>query len=262
MSAGVDAFGPWVAFRAATGRARLRLFCLPYAGGGASVFRTWPVGLPPDVEVCPIQLPGRETRLAEAPFSRLAALVDALGEGLRPYLDLPFALFGHSMGALVGFELARRLRGRYGSSPRHLFVSARRAPHLPERRPPIHRLPDPALVEELRRLNGTPEAVLRNGELMRLMLPALRADLAVCETYVHVEQAPLECPVSALGGVDDLEVPGGDLAAWAEQTRGPFALHMLPGDHFFLQGSRDGVLRVVADALSGGPGRAAGAGRG
>src|SRR5438552_2333015 len=156
------ALDTWVLRPRPDPRARLRLFCFPYAGGGASQFRTWAEGLPPEVELCPVQLPGREGRLRETPFTRIAPLVAALVTALRGYLDTPYAFFGHSLGALVGFELARALRRTGGPGPRGLLVSAYRAPDLPDPDPPLHLLSSPAFWDELRRLNGTPPEVLAN----------------------------------------------------------------------------------------------------
>lgn len=160
---------PWVAGSRSNAEARLRLFCFPYAGGGASIYRDWTAALPPVVEVYPVQLPGRQSRLHELPFTRMSLLVPELVEGLQPYLDRPFAFWGHSMGALISFELARHLSHENRPGPLHLFVSGYRAPQLPRLEPPIHQLPEEAFIHELHRLNGTPDAVLQNRELMRLL---------------------------------------------------------------------------------------------
>src|SRR5260370_28895087 len=138
-----------------------RLFCFPYAGGGTSIFHTWKGMLPPDVTVCPIQLPGREKRLAEPPFTRISLLVRAMAHALRPFLNCPFAFFGHSMGALISFELARQLRRQKAPEPTYLFVSAQKAPQLPDLTPPLHQLAEADFVEHLHRLYGTPEAILQ-----------------------------------------------------------------------------------------------------
>ncbi|HEX2093650.1 MAG TPA: thioesterase domain-containing protein, partial [Longimicrobiaceae bacterium] len=180
-----SALDPWVVRRPLNPHTRLRLFCFPYAGGGASIFRTWSQSLPPEVDVCPVQLPGRESRLREPPFDRLLPLVRTLADVLAPYMDLPFALYGYSNGALMSFELARELRRRGMRGPVHLFVAACPAPHLPDKDPPIHALPDVELIREIRRLNGTPEEILQNEELMTLLIPLLRADSAIHETYVY-----------------------------------------------------------------------------
>ncbi len=230
--------------------ARLRLFCFPYAGVGASLFGTWWNDLPPDVEVCAVQLPGRENRWREAPIPRLAGVVEAVARDLRPHLDLPFAVFGHSVGALIGFEVVRQLRRQGHPRPVRMVVSGRRAPQLPGRYPPIHQLPDPAFVREVRRrYDGIPEEVLRHDDLMELMLPALRADFAIHETYVHVEEPPLECPISAFGGLQDPEASQEDLAAWGQHTRSGFTLRMFRGDHFFVKSTRAPLLRALAEDL-------------
>lgn len=240
----------WVMCPKPNPQANLRLFCFPYAGGGALSFRTWPNGLPTTIEVCAVELPGRGTRMRLAPFTRHDPLVEALAQALLPYLDKPFALFGHSMGGLVSFELARLIRRKYGLLPVHLFVSGRRAPQVPDPDPPIHALPEPAFKEELRRLNGTPEAVLENKELMQLLIPILRADFAVLETYVYATEPPLECPITAFGGLQDCKVSCDHLEAWRNQTSASFSLQMLPGDHFFLNSAQALLLQSLTRQLT------------
>jgi medium-chain acyl-[acyl-carrier-protein] hydrolase len=243
------AFDSWIACRKPNPQARLRLFCFPYAGTGASIFRTWSDGLPADVEVCPVQFPGRGTRLMETPFTQLSPLVQALAQTLVPLLDKPFAFFGHSLGALVGFELARQLRRQSGVQPVRLFVSADRAPQIPHRERPIHALPEGEFLVELRRLNGIPGKVLEEAELMQIMLPVLRADFAVYETYVHSTEPPLNCPISTFGGLQDHRVSRGDLEAWRDQTSGSFSLWMFPGDHFFWNTIQPLLLKVLSQEL-------------
>ncbi|HEX8092144.1 MAG TPA: thioesterase domain-containing protein, partial [Blastocatellia bacterium] len=174
----------WVSFPKPRPKARLRLFCFPYAGGNTQIFRSWVNALPESVEACPIQLTGRAPRLMEKPFTRLLPLAHAIAEGMLPYCDKPFAMFGHSMGAMLSFEVARYLRSHSGAEPAQLFVAGRRAPHIPDTEPRTYNLPEPEFIEELRRINGTPQAVLDNEELMQLFLPVLRADFEVCQTYV------------------------------------------------------------------------------
>lgn len=230
--------------------AKLRLFCFPYAGGGASVFSTWPHGLPLEIAVAGMQLPGRESRVAEEPFTRLAPLLEAIVADLSPPLDPPFAFFGHSMGALIAFELTRHLRRQGAPLPIHLLLSADRAPHLPSRSAPIHHLETGEFLTELRRLNGTPETVLANRELMEFLVPALRADFAICETYVYSPEDALDCPISCFGGRGDSEATREELIEWCLHTRGPFALHMLPGDHFYLHHSRQILLKAILRELT------------
>lgn len=243
----------WLACPRPNPGASLRLFCFPYSGAGASIFYPWLDRVPATIEVCPVQLPGRESRLAEAPFTRLEPLVRALAAALLPHLTRPFAFFGHSMGALVSFELARRLRRQYGLSPVRLCVSGHSAPQLPDRDPPLHALPEAELLRQLRQLNGTPEAVLAHAELRALVLPVLRADLAVCETYVYRAGRPLDCPISACGGLEDAFVSREQLAGWRAQTGSSFSLHLFPGDHFFLNTARPLLVVTLARLLSHAP---------
>jgi medium-chain acyl-[acyl-carrier-protein] hydrolase len=165
-------------------------------------------------------------------------------------LATPFAFFGHSMGAMISFELARRLRREHDREPIHLFVSGRRAPQLPITEPPTYNLPEPQLIEDLRRLNGTPRAVLENPELLQLVLPLLRTDFEVCQTYTYTPQAPLSCPITVFGGLQDTEAPRESLAAWREQTTSSFTLRMFPGDHFFLHTTQHDMLRIIYEQLS------------
>ena len=227
------------------------MFCFPYAGGGASAYRGWAASLPKDVEVCPVQLPGRESRLREPAFERPGPLITSVADALQPWMqEMPFVFFGHSMGAMIGFELTRVLRRRGRTLPLHLFVSGRRAPQLPARDEPIHDLPEPEFIERLRELNGTPEEVLQHAELMKLLIPLLRADFAVNETYEWVEEAPIDIGISAFGGLADIDVSRDDVEAWSVQTRGRFRMRMMPGDHFFLHPQKDLILESVARDLA------------
>lgn len=241
----------WVGRAANGGRAGVRLFCFPYAGGAASIFRSWSSKLPPTVEVCPVHLPGRAHRIAEPAYVSLPPLVEAVARALAPHLDRPFAFFGHSMGALIGFELARHLRGRGGPQPEHLFVSACRAPQIPRTQPPTYQLPEAEFVEELQRLNGTPREVFGHPELLKLMLPILRADFAVCQTYEYVPAPPLDCAIAAFGGLDDPDISAEDIRAWGAQTVNRFGARMLPGDHFFLHTAEWMLLAALASELVG-----------
>jgi medium-chain acyl-[acyl-carrier-protein] hydrolase len=244
------AVNPWVVWPRRHPQARVRLFCFPYSGAGASIYFQWPDSLlPVGVETCAIQLPGRGTRLIEPPLTNLEPLVQALSHALIPFLDEPFAFFGHSMGALLGFELARHLREHYGLCPMHLFVSGHEAPHLRHSVQAFHEMADLDLIAELRRLNGMPDEVLQNGELMALLLPALRADFTLCETYVYRPGDALDCPISAYGGLQDTEVSREQLAAWREMTNGQFCLRMFPGDHFYVHSQRPLLLQTLAGEI-------------
>ena len=232
-------------------QARLRLFCFPYAGVGASIFHPWSRLLPPDIELCSIQLPGRESRLREAPYRQLLPLVESLSEALQPFLDKPFAFFGHSLGALICFETARYLRRHHSLEPAHLFVSGRRPPHLSNPEPPLHTLADLDFIQQVqRRYNGIPQAILQDRELMQLFLPILRADFQLFESYHYTDAPPLNCPISAFGGWQDRRVTEKELSHWRDQTLKTFNLKMFPGDHFFLQSARTFLLQALTKELA------------
>jgi len=241
---------PWIAFRRTPPRATVRLFCLPYAGAGASVFRPWANLLPPEIELCAVQLPGREDRLRDPLFTSMEPLVEALVVQLGGELDRPFALFGHSMGAIIAYELACVLRRTGLPDPVHLFVSGRRGPQIPYRHEPMHDLAEAEFVEKLRRLNGTPEEVLRHPELLAHIIPTLRGDFAVCETYEYRREPALSCPVSVFGGLRDPEVSREDLETWSAMSTGPFRLELFPGDHFFVHACRTSLLATLTADLT------------
>jgi len=225
----------------------MRLFCFPYAGGNAlNIYRSWPDYLPRDFEVCAIQLPGRGNRIREPAHTRLDALVRDVEPNIKPYLDKPFAFFGHSMGAMISFELARALRRLQAPGPAQLFVSGRGAPHLPDPDPPAYHLPEAEFIAEIKSLNGTPKEVLEHPELMELMIPLLRADFSVCQTYSYVEGPPLDCPITVFGGLEDPKAGPELLEPWNLHTSAAFKLRMLPGDHFFLQSNKTQLLQYLS----------------
>ena len=240
----------WIGGTGNTGTANApeRLFCFPHAGGGPAFFRPWCREFAPDVDVRPIQLPGRETRLGEQPYRRLADLLDPLCAALDPYLDRPYAFFGHSMGALVAFEVARRLSAGSRPGPACLMVSGRRGPTLPSRRPIIFDRPDGEFLAEVARLGGMPPEVLAQPDLVELLLPLLRADYELSETYRRLPGGPLTCPVVAYGGAADPEVERSELAGWEPETTGGFTVRIFPGDHFYLKEAPE-VVRAVRQDL-------------
>ena len=239
---------PWLVRPRPRPGARLGLYCLPSAGGGAGLFRAWPPLLPDDVEVCAVQLPGRDARRAEPPFTRLTPLVLALADALASELDRPYALYGHSVGARIAFELAREQRRRGRPGPELLVVSGRRPPHTPDR-DPLHSLGDQQLIARLSRIGGTPEPVLREPELMALFLPTVRADLAVNELEDHRDEPPLACPILAYAGSHDDRCRPDELDAWRDHTAGAFAREVLPGAHFFIQSAAPALLSSLSRAL-------------
>jgi medium-chain acyl-[acyl-carrier-protein] hydrolase len=231
--------------------ATIRLLCLPYAGGGASIYRSWSRMLPPEIEVRPIQLPGRENRIDEPPMRRLDDLCPLLADMLAGALDRPYVLFGHSMGALLAYALTLELAARGAPAPAMLMVSARRAPHLPPMRAPIHDLPEQEFTHRLRQLGGTPPEVFEHSELMELVVPLLRADFALNESLqLPYPPSGISCPVIALGAVDDPEVAPEALAAWRAVAKDTFTLRLFTGGHFYLGPERATLLAGIADLLS------------
>lgn len=224
---------PWLLASKPLAAPRARLFCIPFAGGGAQAFARWPDLVPAGVEVVAVQLPGRESRMREAAVSNLDELIAALQPAIAQRLDVPYFLFGHSMGALIAYELARSLQAAGAPAPQRLMVSGRVAPHLKPPREPINGLDESDFVEALRALKGTPEEVLGDLELMRLIMPVLRADFALNEKYQHVAEPRLHCDVIAFGGIGDTEAGRAGVSAWEDATEGSFVLRMVPGDHFY-----------------------------
>ncbi len=228
----------------------LRLFCFSYAGGSAAIYHNWPKDLPGEVEMCAIQLPGRGARMAEPALTSFEQLVPEVVGALRPYLDQPFAFFGHSMGAKLAFETCRSLRKLGLPQPLHLFASGSRAPQDPRNRPNIHGMARHAFCEELRKLNGTPSEILDNEELMNLVEPTLRADFQAIETYQYSNQKPLNVPISAYGGNLDQGVSSTHLQHWQQQTTASFHAQMFDGDHFFINSARRALMHQVNNTLS------------
>ena len=226
--------------------AGMRLYCFPYAGDGFSAFRVCADDQPDLEELAVVQLPGRGSRVREAPFKYINPLIDALIPRLRLHLYRTFVLFGHSMGALIAFEAARRLSAAHRRSPFRLFALGQPAPQILARRTPLHLLPSAKLLDEISRLNGTPPEVLENQELMQLLLPAIRSELAVVETCVNLRGPPLDCPITAFGGRKDAWTDREDLQAWRHQTSRRFSLHQFPGDHFFLHTAQSVLLTEMS----------------
>jgi surfactin synthase thioesterase subunit len=228
--------------------AQVRLFCLPYAGGAAHIFRNWHVGLPGEVEVHLVHLPGRAMRMMEPPFTRIADLVDDLAPAVQSKLNKPYAVFGHSMGALIGFELVHVLRKQTGLEAAHLFASGCSAPHIPDPNP-IHMLPDGEFIDALRALNGIPQEILQHEELFELILPTLRADMLMTEKYEPLVRDPLRCPITVFGGLEDPIIYREHLEQWQQHTSGEFLLQIFPGDHFFCHTEEARLLTAVSRQL-------------
>jgi medium-chain acyl-[acyl-carrier-protein] hydrolase len=231
-------------------RATARLFCLPYAGGGASVFSHWQSELPSSLEVCPIQLPGRENRLAEPPVRAAPELADRIVQQILPWLNRPFAMFGHSYGALLAFEVARRLQRRGLPVPIKLLVSGFCAPRVPPLHRGLHAWEREELVQWLQEASGETDSPLADPEWQDLLLPTLRADLEAVAHYQYDPEPKLACPVTAFVGREDRVAPWDKMIAWRLETRAGFNMHVIDGKHLFLRSAQSSLLELILQELS------------
>jgi medium-chain acyl-[acyl-carrier-protein] hydrolase len=239
---------PWIKRPRPAPEAESRLFCVPHAGAGPSFFARWVTELSPAVDVCLVHLPGRETRLTERPVDDLPLIATRVAEAARPLLDRPFAFFGHSMGAVIAYEVVHQLP----QQPHHLFVSASAPPHCPSPEPEIAHLPDADFLAAVRHgYAGIPDALWDNDQLLRVLLPALRADFAAFERYRWTPRQQLRCAVSALGGSADPFVPDSALARWGELTAGGCTVRVIGDGHFYLVNDRAAVHQFIRDQLEG-----------
>lgn len=233
--------------------ARLRLYCFPFAGGSAASFAQWQAALDPSIELRAVQLPGRGPRTGEAPYTSLPALVDMLGHQLARDTSVPYAFFGHSMGALLAFELARYCARHCLPSPQRLVLSASAAPRLRGVSMRLHEQPDEPFIAALKRYNGTPPAFFEHAELMQLLLPMLRADFGMVADYHYRPDLPLDMPITVLAGSADPHVTRVQALGWERETEADFRLHEFAGDHFFIHSRRDAVLATLNAELTGRP---------
>lgn len=227
----------------------LRLFCFPYAGGNAHVFRSWQQYLPAQIDVCLVHLPGRARRIRERPHTDLQTLKKELADALQPVTQGRFAFYGHSMGALISFELARELRRRGCVMPLHLFLSACRAPTMVRAVPRTYNLPDREFISEIRKLNGTPKEFFESADILSVLMPLLRADFQVTDTYEYVPERQLACPITVYGGDQDQLATIESLDAWNQQTTAECRIRVFPGDHFFIHSLNREFLRVFRQDL-------------
>ncbi|GGW13175.1 pyochelin biosynthetic protein PchC [Streptomyces capoamus] len=238
----------WFRLHPSPGPVRLRLVCLPHAGGAATFFQTWERTLGAGVEVLATRYPGRQERIAEPCLTSLEALADAVAEELTDFLDGPVALFGHSMGASVAYEVTLRLESSHPGAVAGLFVSAREAPHLVTPRT-VHLLDDEGVLEEVRRLGGFGAALLEDPSLREILLPPLRADFRIAGTYRATEPVPVRCPLAAYAGEEDTGAAPDAVRRWSEVSAGPFDLTVMPGGHFYLISERDATLTDISRRL-------------
>ncbi len=241
---------PWLRCVRPNPNATLRLLCLPHAGGAASAYALWHRYMPSHIEVWSVQLPGRENRLSESAFTDWASLIHTLANAVWPITDVPLMCFGHSMGAVMAFELARYLRHHSTFAFQALLLSGHCAAHMSPNSEPIHHLPDDAFVHKVAEFEGLPVALTTSADFREIWLPSLRADFTLCERYRYVDDAPLSCPMIALGGVQDGHVRPSDLRAWSAHTLSSFRMHMLPGGHFYLHEQRDRFMQTLLAELT------------
>jgi len=227
----------------------VRLFCLPFAGAGASAFNAWWSALPQTVELRAVQLPGRESRYREPALRDAAEAARTIADAVKPYLDRRYAVFGYSMGALIGFELIRELRRQGERMPEQLFVAARRAPQLPAPHPPIAQLPRPAFLEQVRYYYEPPQELWENPDVLDIIMPVLRADMRLCDGYVYRPEPPLACPIHAFAGQCDRSSPPAAVEAWREQTSGTFDLEVCEGAHFFVNDALGKLQKTIVSRL-------------
>lgn len=227
---------------------RIRLFCIPYAGGGASVFRNWKHFLSKEIEAIAIQLPGRETRFSEPPISDFKQLIVQIIANIQPHLSEPFAIYGHSLGAAIAFELTHELE-RLGFNPDYVFLSGRQSPELASLRTPIAHLPDNEFLNQLMNYNGTPQEIFENKELIEMLLPMLRADFFLAESYQNDHNKKIKADLSALGSYNDPWLTPKSLEGWRNKTAGKFASSWFKGDHLYLNQDTESLVRYIQATL-------------
>lgn len=239
----------WFVCRSERAAAQLRLFCVPFAGAGASTFNAWPDVFPDTVEVQAVQLPGRESRYREPAMDNAQVVARMLADAIEPRLDLAYVFFGYSMGALIAFEVIRELRRRGAPLPLQLFVGAMRGPAVPAVPPPMAHLPPDALMRGVRYYYDPSPSAWANVDLVDLVLPLLRTDMALCEGYTYQHEPPFEFPIQAFCGLSDRSVPLAAARAWREQTTGEFELEVFEGSHFFLNASLGRMHQIMIARL-------------
>lgn len=240
----------WISYPKPNREARLKLFCFPYAGSsGIVTYKHFADNLIDDIEICPIELPGRGFRLIEPLLDNIHEIVNQLHPEILPHLNKQFAFFGHSMGALISFELAKKLSKENGKVPGILYVSAHRAPNISERQIIFHTLAYDDLLIQLKKNNGMMDEVLNNKELLELVLPIIKNDYKVCETYKLETDTKLDCPITAFGGKQDSDVNEEHLKGWANFTNLAFNLKIFDGDHFFIIKERKSFLKIFNEQI-------------
>ena len=240
----------WFVCPRVNSEAEIRLFLFPYAGGGPAVFNQWISKLPGEIEAWVAHYPGRGSRHREAPIRRLTMLAEKFCQAILPLSEKPFAFFGHSLGGLVAFELARQLQQEKSLRPEILFVSASGAPHLAGSHPPTHGYSDSEFMTSLREWNGIPSELTHQPDVMQLLLPILRADFEAVESYTyHSNVSPLHVPIAAFGGSEDSHVSQERIEGWALHTDAGFQSQYFAGDHFFIKSCGEVIAALIAAKL-------------
>jgi medium-chain acyl-[acyl-carrier-protein] hydrolase len=244
---------PWIVRRVPRDKAKLRLFCFPHAGAGSVIYRDWFGAFPEHFDVCAIEPPGRLARRRERSIGEVGEFTKALELALDPYLDMPFAFVGYSLGSLMAFELARALRRHRKLEPAHLIVAAHKAPQMPRRQTPISGEPKHAFVRELERRYGPFEPVIKaDPEMLDMVVDIMRIDLAMLENYQYQAEAPLACPILAIGGSEDVSLIPAELEGWGAQTAAAFRTEWFPGGHFFMREHGSKLRALVNSQISSG----------
>jgi medium-chain acyl-[acyl-carrier-protein] hydrolase len=230
--------------------AATRLFCFPFAGGGASVFNGWNELVDSSIEICALQLPGREARYSEPRIKDFVKLVKDIAQAIHEYQDKPFSIFGYSFGALLAFEVSRELRRQGLAIPVHLFVAACQAPQIPDAYPPISMLGDSEFMHKVEDFFEPQNEAWSHSKLRDFLLPVLRDDIAVCESYVYRKEAPFSCPIDVFAGEQDRSIPVASTRDWSEHSTATVTHHVFPGGHFFIDDSEDEIIALVLSALN------------
>jgi medium-chain acyl-[acyl-carrier-protein] hydrolase len=236
-------------------RAKIHLFCFPYAGGNAEIYHSWPDYLPDEIEMIAIQYPGHLKSLGEKPFTRMSALVAAIYDEIKDYFDKPYAFFGHSMGAMITYDLCQYLNSKNAPLPVHIFQAARRAPHIQSIQPALHSMSTAEIISVMRNFSMLPEEIISNDYILQLILPGIIADFEIVETWQYNPQAkPLHVPMTVFCGVNDNQATRNDMEAWRKHTTGEFKIYIYPEQHFFIHHEqiRQNLIRIVAGTLNSG----------
>ncbi|WP_143870278.1 thioesterase II family protein [Catenovulum sediminis] len=239
---------PWLTLASQTPNAQATLFCLPYAGGSSAIFHPWRALLKDNIDLALVQLPGRGARFSEPAINDIELLSEQLFAAIRPHFSKPYFIFGHSMGGMLAYELVKRIEQAHLPMPQQLILSATRPPQVAYQDKTYH-LPQAEFVEKLKTLNGTPDEILQNKELMALLLPMLKADFELAENFYQPNPTKIHCPTHVLCGTQDTRVPKKMLSKWSEVIAANCQFSEIPGGHLFLETATEALLRVINTEL-------------